>query len=163
VAEAMVCSKSLAMRRFQFSQASAPHDNPAPGKHLEALGDVRWFDDFDGPLADPAQGIAQFVASTATIRERHDAARGSARPFRQVPAAPRRGPEDIGGMRHRIGKIAIGVGQDVPLAPFDFLAGVVSRKGRRLPWFSRSGCRSRQRWAKPHGRLLRARSSAGRG
>ena len=56
-------------------------------------------------------------------------------------AQPREAPDDfgehqrrpvavlnIGGMHHGMNEIAIGVGRDVPLAPFDFLAGVVAAR-----------------------------------
>lgn len=62
-------------------------DHPAPGKHLESLGDVGSLDDFDGPLADPAQGISEFVASMATICEHM--------------AQPREAPDDFGEHQRR--------------------------------------------------------------
>ena len=44
-------------------------DDPAARREFEAFGDVGTFDDFDGPLADPAESIAKLVASVAAIGE----------------------------------------------------------------------------------------------
>lgn len=112
---------------ISIQQSQRSLDYPAAGKHLEALRGVRSFDDFDGRIADPAQSISEFVTSIATIRE--------------YVAQPKEASDDfgghqrravavlnIGGMQYGMDEIAIGVGQDVPLAPFDFLAGLIGAR-----------------------------------
>jgi len=42
-------------------------DNPAAWEDDKALCDIGTLDDFDGPLADPAQSIARLVARLAAV------------------------------------------------------------------------------------------------
>ena len=44
-------------------------DDPSPGQHFEALGGVGPLNDLDGPLADAAKRILEFVSSIAAIGE----------------------------------------------------------------------------------------------
>jgi hypothetical protein len=62
VADAMVCSKSLASRRFLLSH-TGPFDDPTPRQHLEALGGVGPLDDLDRPFADATQGVPELSSA----------------------------------------------------------------------------------------------------
>jgi hypothetical protein len=104
----------------------ALHD-PATWQQHEPPGGSGSFDDLDGPLADPGQGVTQLVASVATIGE----------DLAQPPAqGADRGQEidgaiailDVGGVDHQAHQVALRVGNDVALTAFDLLAGVIS------PW-----------------------------
>lgn len=98
-----------------MSQASVRSTTQRRGKDLECLGGVGSLDDFDGPLADPAQGIPKFVANIATIREHMAQPREAPDDFGEHQRRPV-AVLDIGRMHHGLDKIAIGVGQDVPPA-----------------------------------------------
>jgi hypothetical protein len=68
VAEAMVCSKSLARRRLRLSHALTL-DNPAARQGFEALATSGRFDGLDGPLAKSPQAMAKRAASVAAVGE----------------------------------------------------------------------------------------------
>lgn len=101
-----------------------PLDHPAPRQHLEALGVSAAADDFEddvglvgGPLHEPA-GIA------AIGEDAGDEGVTLARALEQQLAAI--AVLNVGGMDANREEPAIGVGQDVALAPGDLLARIIA-------------------------------------
>ena len=100
-------------------------DHPAARQHFKAFGGVGPFDDLDGPLADAAQSILEFVSGIAAIGEDvaqpreafDDVAQDERRPVAVL---------DVGSVDHGVDEIALGVGEDVALAPLDLLTRVVA-------------------------------------
>jgi hypothetical protein len=125
VADAIVCWKSLARRRFRLSLAKVRSTTQWRGESLEAFGGIGSLDDFDGPLAGAGRRGLEFVPGLAAIGE------DMAQP-RQAPddfGRPQRGTIailDIGGMDHDVNQIALGVGKDMALASLDLLAGIAA-------------------------------------
>ena len=111
VAEAMVCSKSLARcRSVEPCQCSL--DGPTAGDDHEALGGI-------GALDDAAQSIAKLFPGIAAIGEQV----AQTREAMNDPGEDQRRAitvMDVGGVDHGVDQIALGVGQDVALAALGF-------------------------------------------
>ena len=60
----VLCETSVSVKPCQGAL-----DNPAAWENLKALCFVGPFDDFDGPLTNPAQRLAELVASISAIGE----------------------------------------------------------------------------------------------
>lgn len=83
-------------------------DHPAAGQHLEALGGVGPLDDLDGPFADAAQSILEFVSGVTAIGEDmaqpgealDDVAQDERRPVAVL---------DVSGVDHGMNEIALGL------------------------------------------------------
>ena len=60
-------ARSLRQGRGFGSAMPGAFDNPAAWEDDKAICDIETLDDFDGPLADPAQSIARLVAHVATV------------------------------------------------------------------------------------------------
>jgi hypothetical protein len=106
-------------------------DHPPSREQHEALGGIGSFDDFEAPLADPGQGVAQLVAGIAAIGE--DVAQPRAQ-------GPDRGQQidgavavlDVGAVDPQAHQVSLRVGDDVAFAAVDFLAGVISPRPAAL-------------------------------
>lgn len=70
-------------------------DDPASRQHLEAFCGIGSLDDLDGPLADAAQGVLEFVAGIASVREHM--------------TQPREAADDFGEHQWRPVTVSIGV------------------------------------------------------
>ena len=104
-------------------QSEGALDHPTPGQQHEALGLVGSLDDFHVPATVAGERRLQLGAGVAAIGE------DVAQPGQQATDRDqqRRGAVavlDVGGVDLRRHQMALGVGQDVALAPLDLLAGV---------------------------------------
>lgn len=59
--------RSLCQTPIAAQPGERSFNDPASGQNLEALGNIGPFDDFDGPLSDPAQGILELVSDIAAV------------------------------------------------------------------------------------------------
>lgn len=100
------------------------HD-PASRQDFEALGCVGSLDDVDGPFSDAAQRVFELVPSIAAIGEDVPQPREGFNDFGQHQRCPV-AVLDVGGVDEGMDEIALGVGEDMALASFDLLAGVIS-------------------------------------
>lgn len=105
----------------------SPLDDPPAGQDFEAPNLVRSLDDGDHPAAQGLQGILQFLASISAISEHVP------QPGKPLDDATQDDWSsvailNVSGMDDGMNQIALGVGEDVSLAPFDLLPGVVA------PW-----------------------------
>ena len=106
-------------------------DDPAAGQDFKARCGIGSLDDLDGPFADAAQGVAQLVAGIATIGEQVSQPREA---MDDLGEQKRRAVTilDIGGVDDGMDQIALGVGQDMALAAFDLLAGIIAARTTAL-------------------------------
>src|SRR5258707_1140910 len=123
---AIVASKSFASLRQRPSHAST-FDDPSAWQNFEALRCVGTFDDFYRPFADTLQSLPQFPSGIPTIGK--DMAKpGIARADRSKNAGGAIAILNAGFVHDKSDQVALGVGDDVTLAAFDFLARV------KAPW-----------------------------
>jgi len=127
VADAMVCSKSLARRRLRLSHCQRSFDDPASWQDDKSLCGIGPFDDLDGPFADLPEGGPELVARITAIGEdmaqpRETADDFSQHQWRTVAVL------DTGGVDHGVDQIALGVGQDVALTALDLLARIIAAR-----------------------------------
>lgn len=107
--------------------SEGPLDHPSARKHFEAVGALGTPDDRDGPLPVLAQCLAELVAGIAAIGKdvtQPGIKRANGRQDTDGAVAVL----DIGGMNLQTHKMALGVGDNVTLAPLDFLAGIKAIK-----------------------------------
>ena len=69
VAEARVCSKSLARRRLRPSPAKVRSTTQPRGRTSKPLGGIGTLDDFARPPAQPGERLLELVAGVAAIGE----------------------------------------------------------------------------------------------
>src|ERR1700678_216255 len=136
-----------------FSEAAAAAepsegtlDHPSSRDEHETVGCVRALDDFDGPVALSREGLLEFGAGVSAVGE------DVAQP--RIGRADRRQDErsavailDVGGMDYDADEMALRVGDDVPLATHDLLAGVESARTAAFTGFrglavDHAGCRA---------------------
>ncbi len=127
VADAMVCSKSLAKAPVPAEPCEGALDDPAAGQHLEAFGLVGALDDIERPRADLAERVPELVTGIAAVGEQ------VAQPWEAVddPGQHQRRSIailDIGRMDHGMNQVALGIGQDMALAALDLLARVIAAR-----------------------------------
>jgi hypothetical protein len=95
-------------------------DDAAARQKFEALSLVGALDDLECPVADAAQGIAELVASITAIGEQvsqpGEAVDDLGEQQRRAIAIL-----DVGGVDQGMNQIALGVGEDMALAPLVFL------------------------------------------
>jgi hypothetical protein len=125
IALAMVALKSFASQRHRPIHAKVLSTTHLRAQNFESLCHVRTFDDFDLPFADALQSLAQFISGIATI------GKDIAKPW--IAGANRcrdaRGAVAIlnaGFMHDKPDEISFGVGDNVAIAPLDFLACIVA-------------------------------------
>lgn len=106
-------------------------DDPSAGQDLEALGNIGSLDDLDGPFADAAQRLAQLVAGIATIGEEMAQPGEAVDDFGEQQRCPIT-VLDIGRVDYGMDQIALGVGQDMPLAALDLLARIIAARTAAL-------------------------------
>lgn len=102
-----------------------PLDDPTAGQDFEAVCCVGTLDDRDHPFAQRLQGILQFLAGISAISE-HVPQPG--KPLDDATQDDRSSVAilNVSGMDDGVNQIALGVGEDVTLASFDLLSGVVA-------------------------------------
>ena len=148
---AMVASKSFASRRQRPSHAKVRSTTHRRGR-LRSPGGVGTFDDLDRPFADALQGRGAVSRRHSHRRRRCGAARDSASGSQQG----RRGAVavlNVGFVHDEPDQVALSVGDDVALAAFDFLSGVIAAWAAAFGGFQRLAVDDAGR---------RARLSAGR-
>jgi hypothetical protein len=123
-ADAMDFSQSLASRRQRPSQAKVRSTTQRRGRTSNPLRRVRALDDFEGPVAELAQGVVQLRPGIAAVGE----------DVTQPRPAGADGVEhhrcaiailDTGGVDYHADQQTERVGDDVPLPALDLLAGGV--------------------------------------
>lgn len=97
-------------------------DDPPAGQDFEALRGIGPLDDFDGPFTYAPQCLTQLLAGIAAIGKEM-AQPGEA--VHDLGEQQRRAVTilDVGSVDKRMDQIALGVGQDMPFAALDLLAG----------------------------------------
>ena len=112
-----------------------PFDDPPAGQDFEALDVVGALDDRDHPVAPRLQGIFQFLASISAISEYVP------QPGKPLDDATQDNWSsvailNVSGMDNGVNQIAFGVGEDVALAPFDLLPGIVAPRAATFCGFN---------------------------
>src|SRR3546814_11121476 len=97
-----------------------------------AFGGVGPLDDFDGPfaLSDLAQCLPELVTGIPTIGEDVPQPREAADYFGEDERCTV-ATLDVGGVDNRMNQVTVCIGQDVALAPLDFLARIVAPRPDR--------------------------------
>jgi hypothetical protein len=109
-------------------------DHPSSRQEFEALRLIGAFDDLKGPGADFAQSLLEFLAAVSAIGE--DMAEPRVAMANVVQHG--NGPVailDIGTMDHEPDEMAECIGDDVPLAAFDFLASIEAPDAAAFRWW----------------------------
>lgn len=116
----VLCEAAVAVQPGQCSL-----DNPAARENNEALCGIGPLDDFDGPFSDPAQRALELFASIAAIGEDVPQPREA---FDDLGQHQRSAVTvlDVGGVDYGMDEIAVGVRQDMALAPLGLLARIVT-------------------------------------
>lgn len=84
-------------------------------------------DDLDGPLADTVQGVLEFIAGIASVREHITQPREAADDFGKHQRRPIT-VLDVGCVDHGVDELTFGIGQNVALATLGFLTRVVATR-----------------------------------
>ena len=98
-------------------------NDPTPRQDLEAFRGVGPLYDLDRPLPDLAQCLTKLFTGIPAVGEHVAQPRVAVDDLGQHERCAV-AILDVGGVDHSVNQIAIGVGQDVALAPMDLLAGV---------------------------------------
>jgi hypothetical protein len=122
-------------------------DNPTPGQQLEAL-DARWsLNDLDFPLAAMRECIDELIAAVNPVgKDMTQLGEAASQVLQQWDRSM--AILNVGGMNMHGEQQAVGVGDDVPLAPRNAFAGIEAARaaglrGRRTLTVDNSGRRPR--------------------
>ena len=132
------CFEILGEATTTAEPRKSPLDHPAARQKLKALGSVRTLDDFQGPRAVAFQCGAEFGSGITAVSEDMPQPRIE-RADRCENARRAVAILNVGFMHDEADEVALRVGDDMPLAALDLLAGVEA--ARPPAWSSPTGCR----------------------
>ena len=117
----------LGQSAVSIQPCQRPLYDPTAWKDHETPVGIGPFDDLEGPFADPAQRLPEFVASIAAIGKHMAQPREAVDDLGQHQRCAV-AVLDVGGVDHGVDQVALSVGDDVALAALDLLARIIATR-----------------------------------